>query len=49
LFTDANGKVINESLRLATNTLLLDMGGTLVRIEGNLTKVQALEIAASLR
>lgn len=49
LFTDANGNVINETMRLATNTLLLDVRGTVVRIEGNLTKAQALEIAASLR
>lgn len=49
LFTDATGNVINETMRLATNTLILDVGGTVVRIEGNLTKAQALEIAASLR
>jgi hypothetical protein len=35
-------------MRLATNTLILDVGGTIVRIEGNMTKAQALEIAASL-
>jgi hypothetical protein len=35
-------------MRLATNTLILDQGGTVVRIEGNLTKAQAMEIAASL-
>lgn len=48
-FTDANGSFRNETMRLATNTLILDEGGTIVRIEGNLTKAQALEIAASLR
>jgi hypothetical protein len=48
-FIDSNGRPRNETLRLATNTLLLDWGGTVVRIEGNLTKKQALEIAASLR
>lgn len=47
-FTDSNGDFRSETLRLATNTLLLDDGGTVVRIEGNLTKAQALEIAASL-
>ena len=47
-FTDAHGNVRFETLRLATNTLILDVGGTVVRIEGNLTKAQALEIAASL-
>jgi hypothetical protein len=47
-FTDANGNFRNETMRLATNTLILDDGGTVVRIEGNLTKAQALQIAASL-
>ena len=47
-FTDANGEVRNETMRLAANTLILDYGGTVVRIEGNLTKAQALEIATSL-
>lgn len=47
-FIDAAGKVRYETLRLATNTLLIDEGGTIVRIEGDLTKSQALSIAASL-
>ena len=47
-FVDASGNFRNETLRLATNTLILDVGGTVVRIEGKLTKAQALEIAASL-
>lgn len=47
-FVDANGNIRNETVRLATNTLLIDYGGTVVRIEGNLTRAQALEIAASL-
>jgi hypothetical protein len=47
-FTDANGNFRNETVRLAANTLILDYAGTVIRIEGNLTKVQALEIAASL-
>ena len=47
-FTDAHGGFRHETLRLATNTLLLDWGGTVVRIEGKLTKAQALQIAASL-
>ena len=47
-FADANGNFRAETLRLATNTLLLDDGGTIIRIEGNLTTTQALEIAASL-
>ena len=47
-FTDSAGDVRFETLRLATNTLLLDIGGSVVRIEGNLTKDQALAIAATL-
>lgn len=47
-FTDANGNFRNETVRLAANTLILDYGGTVIRIEGNLTKAQAVEIATSL-
>ncbi len=47
-FVDANGAFRNETVRLAANTLILDYGGTVIRIEGNLTKTQALELAASL-
>jgi hypothetical protein len=47
-FIDEAGNFRYETLRLATNTLLIDEGGTIVRIEGDLTKAQALQIAASL-
>jgi hypothetical protein len=47
-FTDADGNFRNETVRLAANTLILDYGGTVMRIEGHLTKAQALEIASSL-
>jgi hypothetical protein len=47
-FTDANGGFRSETVRLAANTLILDYGGTVIRIEGNLTKAQAVEIATSL-
>jgi len=47
-FADANGNFRSETLRLASNTLLIDEGGIIVRIEGDLTKTQALEMAASL-
>jgi len=47
-FVDANGAFRNDTVRLAANTLILDYGGTVIRIEGNLTKAQALEIATSL-
>jgi hypothetical protein len=49
IFLDANGDFRYETMRLATNTLILDEGGTVVRIEGNLTKAQAEQIATSLR
>jgi hypothetical protein len=45
---DDAGNVRDETLRLATNTLLLNDSGVVVRIEGDLTKDQALQIAASL-
>ena len=47
-FLDADGNFRDETMRLATNTLVLDEGGTIVRVEGNLTKAQAVEIATSL-
>jgi hypothetical protein len=47
-FIDADGNFRDETLRLATNTLLIDYNGMVVRIEGDLTKTQALEMAASL-
>jgi hypothetical protein len=48
VFTDAKGNPYFDTLRLATNTLLLDDGGTVVRIEGDMTKAQALQIASSI-
>ena len=47
-FIDSVGRVHYETLRLATNTLLINVGGTIVRVEGDMTKAQALKIAASL-
>jgi len=47
-FVDANGNVYGESLRLATNTLIFDHNGTIVRIEGDMTRAQALQIANSI-
>ena len=46
--TDSHGNIQMETLRLATNTLIIDEGGTIVRIEGNLTRAQALDIASTL-
>ena len=47
-FIDSTGNMRVETLRLATNTLMLDFDGTVIRIEGDLTKAQALQIAQSL-
>jgi len=47
-FTDANGNFYEDTLRLATNTLIFEDGGTIVRIEGDVTKAQALQIASSI-
>ena len=48
VFIDADGNPRYETLRLATNTLVIDDGGTIVRIEGRMTKAQALQLAGSL-
>jgi hypothetical protein len=48
VFTDANGNPYFDTLRLATNTLLIDDNGMVIRIEGDMTKAQALQIASSL-
>jgi len=47
VITDADGNPYTATLRLATNTLIFDDNGTIVRIEGDMTKAQALQIAAS--
>lgn len=47
-FSDDKGNPYFETLRLATNTLVFDDGGTLVRIEGDMTQAQAFEIARSM-
>jgi len=48
VFVDSNNEPRFETLRLATNTLVIDDGGTIVRIEGHMTKAQALQIAGTL-
>ncbi len=47
-FSDASGNFYMETMRLATNTLIFDDGGTIVRIEGNMSRAQAVQIASSL-
>jgi hypothetical protein len=48
VFVDAQGNPYPDTLRLATNTLVFDDDGTVVRIEGDLTREQAIKIARSL-
>jgi hypothetical protein len=48
VFIDAAGNFRDETMRLAANTLILDDRGTIIRIEGDLTKDQAVQIARSL-
>ena len=48
VFTDANGNPYFDTLRLATNTLIFDDNGTVIRIEANISKQQALGIAGSM-
>jgi len=48
VFVDSNNDPRFETLRLATNTLVIDDAGTIVRIEGHMTREQALQIAGTL-
>lgn len=47
-FIDADGQFRSETMRLASNVLIFESGGTIIRIEGDLTKTQVLAIANSL-
>ena len=48
-YLDRDGEVREESLRLAGNTLLWEQGELTLRIEGAISKAEAMRIAASLR
>ncbi len=48
-YRDAAGNILQESLRLAGNTLLWERDGQLLRLEAQVAKTRALEIAASFR
>jgi hypothetical protein len=48
-FKDALGNFHDENLRLASNTLVWQQGDVTLRIEGPLTKAQALQLAASMQ
>ena len=48
VFVDASGSPYYDTLRLATNTLIFDDGGTIIRVEGDMTQEQAIQIGRSL-
>ncbi len=48
-FSDSSGAVHDETMRLATNTLVWEQGDRTLRIEGAATEAQALQIAQSMR
>lgn len=47
-YRNPDGDTAEDTIRLAGNTLLLEQGNLLVRLEGEITRERALEIAASL-
>jgi hypothetical protein len=49
VYTDENGQPVFETVRLAGNTLLWENGDLLLRLEGDLTRAEALGIARSAR
>jgi hypothetical protein len=48
LYQDEQGRILPDSVRLAGNTLLWTRGEVTLRLEGRMTKEQALRIARSL-
>jgi hypothetical protein len=48
-FRNRNGVIQFGTLRLARNTLIWERGGVTLRLEGDLTKAEALRVASSLR
>ncbi len=48
LYVDRTGDIREESARMSAKTLVVEAGGTTLRIEGELTKERAIEIAHSL-
>lgn len=49
IVVDRNGAAIEDTARLAASTLLYEDGGRTIRIEGDMTLDQALDIASLLR
>ena len=48
IFIDSENQPRYDTLRLASNTLVIDEEGTIIRIEANLTESQALQLAGTL-
>lgn len=48
-YRDPNGNAVQETLRLAGNTLVWEQGSVTLRLEAQVTKDQALRLAASFR
>lgn len=49
IYTDRDGTQQESSARLSASTLIWESGGITYRIEGDLTQIQALDLAESLR
>jgi hypothetical protein len=49
LYRDPNGAIVESSMRIAQNALLVERGALLVRLEGAFDRARALAIARSLR
>jgi hypothetical protein len=49
VYVDPNGEFLDDTFRLAGETLLWNQGSLLLRIEAGVGKQRALELAASLR
>jgi hypothetical protein len=48
-YRDASGNIVNDTLRLAGNTLVWVQDGVTIRLEAQVTKERALQIAATFR
>jgi hypothetical protein len=49
IYRDQTGEIRDESIRLAGNTLIWEQGELTMRIEGQMSREKALQIAASIR
>ena len=49
MFVDANGDIRDDQTYLAGTVLLWNRGPLLLRLEGDLTRAQAIELAESIK